>query len=132
MLAVIVAMFALNGCASLPGLCVAPAQPMISAEMLFGRNIGDRLGVSETDFARFVSREITPRFPDGLTIVDARGQYRDTDRGRLIREPSKLVLITFRDDPQKRMSLSEIADAYKTTFKQKSVLTTTRETCANF
>lgn len=105
---------------------------MISAEMLFGRNIGDRLGVSETDFARFVSREITPRFPDGLTIVDARGQYRDTDRGRLIREPSKVVLITFRDNPQKRAALSAIAEAYKATFKQQSVLTTTRETCASF
>lgn len=69
---------------------------MISAEMLFGRKIGDRVGVSEADFAAFAAREITPRFPDGLTIIDARGQYRDAGRERLIREPSKLVLITFR------------------------------------
>lgn len=128
----LVAICGLTGCASLPGVCVAPSQPMVSAEMLFGRNIGDRLGVSEADFARFTAREITPRFPDGLTIIDARGQYRDTDRGRLIREPSKLVLVTFRDDPQKRAALSQIADAYKTAFKQQSVLTTVRETCASF
>lgn len=129
---VVVAAFCLTGCASLPGICVAPAQPMVSAEMLFGRKIGDRVGVSEADFARFAAREITPRFPDGLTIIDARGQYRDTERGRLIREPSKLVLLTFRDDPQKRVALSEIAEAYKTAFKQQSVLTTVRETCASF
>lgn len=105
---------------------------MISAEMLFGRKIGDRIGVSETDFARFAAREITPRFPDGLTIIDARGQYRDSERGRLIREPSKLVLLTFRDDPQKRTALGEIADAYKAAFRQQSVLTTVRGTCASF
>lgn len=122
----------LGGCASLPGICIAPAQPMISAEMLFGRNIGDRVGVSEADFARFAAQEITPRFPDGLTIVDARGQYRDTGRERLIREPSKLVLLTFRDDPQKRAALGEIAEAYKIAFRQQSVLTTVRETCASF
>lgn len=105
---------------------------MISAEMLFGRKIGDRVGVSEADFAAFAAREITPRFPDGLTIIDARGQYRDAGRERLIREPSKLVLITFRSDPQKRAALGEIAEAYKTAFRQQSVLTTVRETCASF
>ena len=104
---------------------------MVSAEILFGRNIGDRLGVTEAAFARFTASEITPRFPDGLTIIDARGQYRD-DRGRLIREPSKVVLITFRDDAQKRADLVAIADAYKARFKQQSVLTTVRNTCATF
>lgn len=130
--AVVIAASCLAGCASLPGVCIAPAQPMISVEMLFGRKIGDRVGVSEADFARFAAREITPRFPDGLTIIDARGQYRDTERVRLIREPSKLMLLTFRDDPQKRAALAEIAESYKTTFKQQSVLTTVRETCATF
>lgn len=105
---------------------------MISAEMLFGRNIGERLGVSESDFASFAAREITPRFPDGLTIIDARGQYRDAGSGRLIREPSKLVLITFRDDPQNRAALGAITNADKTTFRQQSVLVTVRETCASF
>lgn len=132
LLAVFSAAYWLTGCASLPGICFAPAQPMVSAEILFGRKIGDRIGVSEADFAHFASREITPRFPDGLTIIDARGQYRDTERARLIREPSKLVLLTFRDDPQKRIALREIAEAYKTAFKQQSVLTTVRETCASF
>ncbi len=132
LLAVVVAVSCLTGCASFPGICVAPAQPMVSAEMLFGRKIGDRVGVSDADFAVFAAREITPRFPDGLTVIDARGQYRDTERGRLIREPSKLVLLTFRNDPQKRAALGEIAEAYKTAFRQQSVLTTVRETCASF
>src|SRR3981081_3960666 len=79
----------------------APAQqsdcrlgkPQQVAELMFGRKIGDRIGVSETQWARFVDREITPRFPDGLTVFDTKGQWRDTQRNRIVREPSKLVQI---------------------------------------
>ena len=105
---------------------------MVHAELLFGRNIGDRLGVSETAFRRFTGKEITPRFPDGLTVIDARGQYREAANGRLMREPSKLVLIVFADDSNKRAALEAIASAYKAQFSQQSVLTTVRDTCARF
>ena len=83
---------------------------MVSAELLFGRNIGDRLGVSDAAFADFLAREITPRFPDGLTVVDARGQWRDAERSRIVREPSKLVLLTFPDDAARREKLTAIAE----------------------
>ena len=70
-----------SGCASLaPQACAPGQQAMLSAELLFGRKIGDRIGVSEADFRRFVDQEVTPRFPDGLTILDATGQYRDNER----------------------------------------------------
>jgi hypothetical protein len=104
---------------------------MVTAEMLFGRNVGDRLGVSEAAFAHFVAAEVTPRFPDGLTILDARGQWRDR-RGAIILEPSKVVLLTFRDDAGKRAGLDAVADAYKRRFHQQSVLTTVRSVCASF
>ena len=64
-----------------------------SRELLFGRNIGGRLGVSEAQWGRFVDREISPRFPDGLTVLDAKGEWRDTARNTIVHEPSKLVEI---------------------------------------
>ncbi|MBI4274302.1 MAG: DUF3574 domain-containing protein [Rhizobiales bacterium] len=116
----------------MPLACVPPQQPMVSAEMLFGRNIGNRLGVSEAEWAHFVTAEITPRFPDGLTVIDAKGQWRDTARGNVVREPSKVVLITFRDEASKRDALLAIAEAYKTRFKQQGVAVITRPTCVSF
>ncbi len=74
-------------CAALTG------GPMIEARLFFGRNIGDRLGVSQKAWARFVDREVTPRFPDGLTVQDASGQWRDSATGRLVREPSKILTL---------------------------------------
>ena len=125
-------MQALSACTVLPQACVPPAESMITAELLFGRKIGDRVGVSEAAFAAFVAREITPRFPDGLTVVDAKGQWRDSERGGIVREPSKLVLLTFRDDPARRESLGAIAEAYKRQFRQQSVLTSVRASCVSF
>lgn len=102
---------ALSGCAALPPACVPPASSMVSAEMLFGRNIGDRIGVSDAAFAAFTAREISPRFPDGLAVIDAAGQWRDRARGALVHEPSKIVLIVFADDSHKRAALDAIAAA---------------------
>jgi len=116
----------------LPQACAPPAESMITAELMFGRNIGDRVGVSDAAFADFLAREITPRFPDGMTVVDARGQWRDGERGRIVREPSKLVLLIFRDDAARRESLSTIVDTYKNRFRQQSVLTSLRTSCVTF
>src|ERR1700761_7838995 len=68
-------------------------KPQQVAELMFGRLIGGRLGVSEGQWARFVAREITPRFPDGLTVFEARGQWRDRENNKIVREPSKIVQI---------------------------------------
>jgi hypothetical protein len=126
------AMLALSGCASLPPSCLPPQQSMLSAELSFGRTIGDRTGVSDAEFARFIADEITPRFPEGLTVLDGHGQWRDPARCRLLREPSKLVWIVFADDPAKRAALTEIAEAYKRKFGQQSVLVAVRPSCVSF
>jgi hypothetical protein len=130
--AALLVLLGLPGCASLPPACLPPAKLMASAELLFGRNIGDRLAVSDAAFATFTAAEITPRFPEGLTVLDAKGQWRDAERGRLVREPSKLVLISFDDDASKRAALTAIADAYKRKFRQQSVLTSVRSACVSF
>jgi hypothetical protein len=107
-------------------------KPQQVAELMFGRKIGDRVGVSQAAWARFVDREITPRFPDGLTVIDATGQWRDHGRNRLVREPSKLVQIVLSGAEGDQQRLNEIAAAYKTRFRQQSVLIIVRPACVAF
>jgi hypothetical protein len=128
---IIASQLPLSGCASLPLACLPPARPMLSAEMFFGRSVGSRV-VSEGEFAAFLASEVTPRFPDGLTVIDARGQWRNGERGTIIREPSKLVKIIFADDAQKRADLDAIADSYKKRFHQQSVLIALEPSCVSF
>ena len=51
---------ALSGCAAMGAPSCGPGgQPELVAEMVFGRNIGNSLGVSEADWNRFVDDEVT-------------------------------------------------------------------------
>jgi hypothetical protein len=112
--------------------CTGTQKPMAVAELMFGRNIGRRIGVSETQWRRFVDREITPRFPLGLTIVDARGQWRDAATKALVREPSKLVTIVLPGEAGDDARLNEIATVYKKRFRQDSVGIIVRPACVAF
>jgi len=111
--------------------CPSGGRERLVAELLFGRNIGGRLGVSEAAFRRFVDTEVTPRFPGGLTITDSRGQYRHSD-GRLVREPGKVVLIILDEEGRDLPRLAEVASAYRRRFAQESVGIMTRRACVAF
>ena len=112
--------------------CGSALRPAAVAELMFGRNIGGRLGVTEAKWSRFVDREITPRFPNGFSMVDARGQWLDNVRKTIVYESSKIVTIVFfsevADDPR----LQEIIATYKTQFKQQSVGLIVRLPCVSF
>jgi len=112
--------------------CRGGQKPQQIAELLFGRKIGDRIAVTEAQWARFVDREITRRFPDGLTIIDARGQWRDQERNRIVHEPSKVVQIVLPGKAGDVERLTEIAETYKSRFRQQSVGVIVRPACVSF
>jgi len=112
--------------------CNAPQRPMQQIELMFGRNIAGRLRVGEAAWSRFLAREITPRFPDGLTVLDAAGQWRDPVGGRLVREPGKMVIIVTADDAPVGDRIAAIVAAYKQRFRQRSVGVISRSVCAAF
>jgi hypothetical protein len=102
------------------------------AELLFGRDIDRHLGVSNSDWAHFVARELTPRFPDGLTVSDALGQWRDRENGGIVREPSKRVEIVLPGNAHDDEKLDAIVAVYKRSFHQQSVGVIVRSACVSF
>ena len=112
--------------------CRADQKASAVVEMMFGRKIGERIGVTNAAWARFVDREITPRFPDGLSVVDAAGQWQDPVRKRVVREPSKIVTIVLRDSDKGQSEIEAIAQAYKKQFRQQSVGVIVRPACVSF
>ena len=112
--------------------CLGGQRPTQVAELMFGRNIGSRIGVSEGDFGRFVDREIMSRFPNGLTVFNAAGQWRDEASNKIAREPSKVVQIVLPGQVDDVARLNEIVEAYKRRFKQQSVVMIVRPACVSF
>ena len=122
----------LSGCAGLgPTICPAGQDPGRAVQLFFGRDIGDRVGVSDADFQRFIDEELTPRFPDGLTVLDAAGQWRDAN-GVVGREPSKVVILALPGRAGGEDRLEAARAAYKRRFSQEAVLIVTQPACLGF
>ncbi|MDB5450960.1 MAG: hypothetical protein JWQ52_2088 [Phenylobacterium sp.] len=130
--ALLVASLALAGCATAPqATCPARQERLRTAQLFFGRNVGDKPGVSEAAFRKFVDEELTPRFPDGLTILDGGGQWRGPEN-QLIREASKVVLIVLPKTKDAGQRVDTVRAAYKTRFQQDAVLLITQASCVSF
>ncbi len=112
-------------------ICPSGLSRASTAELYFGRNIGPAPGVSDADWAKFVDEEITPRFPNGLTVIDAVGQWRGPSSA-IVREPSKAVMIVLSGEDGETAKLEAIRDAYKARFRQESVMLVQRPACVGF
>jgi hypothetical protein len=103
-----------------------------TAELVFGRVAEDGSGgVSEADFAQFLDGEINPRFPEGLTVIDAEGRY-TPPAGSMIREPAKLVMIVLPGAKDDSSKLEAVRQTYMKRFHQQSVLLMTHGDCVSF
>lgn len=105
--------------------CTAPQKPMLDIELLLGRK------GSDARWRQFLAREVTPRFPDGLTVYETTGQWRDADRNIIVRERSRVLRIIVPADVAQE-KITAVADAYKKRFSQKSVGIVTRTACVSF
>ncbi|HEY4249704.1 MAG TPA: DUF3574 domain-containing protein [Roseomonas sp.] len=103
--------------------CGAGMRPMLELTAYLGGN------VSEADWQRFLTQTLTPAFPDGLTVAWARGQWRNPEGGRLVREATRVLTVLAGDDARARFAPVEAA--YRERFRQRSVLVTTQRVCGS-
>jgi hypothetical protein len=98
------------------------AQLFARTELYFG---SERAGpdVSRREFMQFLDAEITPRFPDGLTLLSGRGQFREDD-GTIVEETSFVLILFFpyEDRAESSALVEEIRRLYTEQFDQESVL----------
>ncbi len=112
--------------------CSDPQKPMLEIDLLFGRNVGGELGVSEDEWTDFVASEISPRFPLGFSVDDAVGQWRDGQTMTLVKEPSKDVTIMVPEEDAVKDKIEAIVRAYKERFHQQSAGVVMRPACVSF
>jgi hypothetical protein len=107
--------------------CAPPQKPMVDVEFLLGRG-----KASDARWRQFLAREVTPRFPDGLTVHETTGQWRDPQRNVVVREKSRVMRIIVAADEPANDKIAAVAAAYKKQFAQKSVGIVTRPACVSF
>lgn len=122
----------LAACAGGPA-CAPPSAPATLFSLYFGRTMPGGGEVDKAAWRAFLDGEVIPRFPDGFTVLKARGAWRDAARGTTTFEASNVVEVVAMGAPEgARAKAEEIAAAYKARFRQQSVLVTEGAVCARF
>lgn len=121
-----------------PTLAGDAAHPAVTSgwmrtELYFGLGTAGRAdGVSEADWLAFLDKEVTPRFPSGLTVIDAYGQWQGSKRPEPERLRSKIVVLLYADSPAQREAIDAIRTAWKARTGDQSVLRVTQSAEVSF
>ena len=110
--------------------CRAGFAAMARVELLFGTGRKDGGAVGDVEWQSFMESEVTPRFPDGLTVLTGYGQWRTKDT--IVKEGSRVLLIWYAPGPASDVKIEAIRTAYKTRFAQDSVMRVDGLSCVSF
>lgn len=100
-------------------------------ELFFGLSRTGAPDISEAEFQNFIDTQVTPRFPDGLTLLSGKGQFRNA-AGSIVQEGSKLLILLYPFGRQASAAVDSIRNEYKGMFQQESVLRIDEPTCVSF
>jgi len=95
----------------------------VRTELFFGSERPDLPEVSVAEFKEFLDVAVTPCFPDGLTLLTGKGQFRESD-GQIVQETSFVLVLLYpraaREESDVR--IEALRTLYKDHFLQQSVL----------
>jgi hypothetical protein len=107
--------------------CGVSSAPQIRTTHYFGLS-RPKGSVSELEWQIFLRDEVTRRFPGGLTVWQAEGQWMSTV-GSVDREQSKVLLLVHADTAAARESVQAVIQSYRKAFDQQSVLWESARVC---
>jgi hypothetical protein len=107
--------------------CGATTAAQVRTTLYFG-SAKPQGSVSELEWQLFLRDEVTSRFPEGLTVWDAEGQWR-APKGTIEHERSKVLLLVHPDTGAARQSVQDVIERYRKAFDQQSVLWETSRVC---
>ena len=111
--------------------CPEGTDRFLQYELFMGRSGQSGEVVDDEAWASFLGDTVTPRFLDGLTVLDAQGQWRDPE-GLIQKERSKLLVVLVPPDGDHMRLIDEVSDEYKLRFNQESVLRVVSDACVSF
>jgi hypothetical protein len=133
------------GCATSPAppgpaaLAGDPAHPAVAlgwvrTELYFGIAEADDPNPARTEakWRAFLDSEVTPRFPDGLSVFDIYGQWRSKGQVEPMRQRSKVLVVLYPDTAKHRADIDAVRAAWKKQTGDLSVLEVTQPAEVSF
>ncbi|MET0263737.1 MAG: DUF3574 domain-containing protein [Rariglobus sp.] len=119
-----------------PPVPVSVSTTWVKTELFF--SIGDWTETAmstdaENKWIGFLDTEVTPRFPEGLSVIDVYGQWRSSKAGVAVsRERSRLLVIVHRETQEASAKIEAIRSAWKAVSGESSVLRISQPVDASF
>jgi hypothetical protein len=129
--AVLASVLTVYGCAAVQETRCAPGEERaVNDVMFFGaaKPVGT---VTPGEWTEFLRTSVTPRFPQGLTVWQASGQWQGADTV-IVHEASFVLSLVHPDDEPSEAAVRAIANEYKLRFSQESVLRIKNHACVSF
>ncbi|HET6553369.1 MAG TPA: DUF3574 domain-containing protein [Dyella sp.] len=110
------------------------AQGWVETRLYFGLGPADDAsrGVGDAAWRSFLDSEVTPRFPDGFTVLDAYGQWQGKGQASPERLRSRVLVIAHADTAGERDKVEAIRAAWKRRTGDQSVLRVTQAAEVSF
>lgn len=120
-LGVLIGAMALAGCASTapPTACPAGQASMRTAQLFLGGK--GQAAPSEPELRRFVVDEVTPRFPDGVTLTPGGGRWKGPEH-QMMRDAAKVLVLVLPAKGDPAANVEAVRAAYRARFNQDSAV----------
>jgi hypothetical protein len=112
----------------------AKAEGWLDAHLYFGLGPSGapEKGVSEAAWRDFLDKEVTPRFPAGLSVVDVYGQWQGKQQKSPEHIRSKMLIIDYPNTPANDQRIEAIRAAWKKLTGDQSVMKVTQPANVSF
>nr|WP_048855941.1 DUF3574 domain-containing protein [Komagataeibacter xylinus] len=104
----------------------------LRVSLMFGMYRPHGKKITKQEWDDFLRDTVTPRFPAGLSVFQADGQWQDRETGRVGHEPSHIIWIVTPQIPDLSDRIAAIRQAYTTRFQQQSVGLSITAGCSSF
>lgn len=94
----------------------------LETKLFMGLSRSGSGAVSKHEWEKFVAENFVSSFPNGFTIVETTGYWRDKNTKATVYENGKQVVILHEATPGNETMINEIAERYRARFDQQSVL----------
>jgi hypothetical protein len=111
--------------------CGTASSAQIKTTLYFGMNAIPTGVITELEWQVYLRDEVTRRFPAGLTVWDANGQWKSPNSGRIDQERSKVLLLVHPDSADARRGVQELIDTWRKQFQHEAVLWESSRVCVS-
>ncbi|MGD0430222.1 MAG: DUF3574 domain-containing protein [Acetobacteraceae bacterium] len=107
-------------------------QAMRIFNLYFGRSVAGRGEVTDAEWRDFRDHVVTPALPNGYTLLDGEGAWRNPRSNVTVSEVTKILVVAMPDTAESQSAINGIRSSWQHRFHQYVVGMTVQTGCGSF